>query len=448
MTAAGTDRALRVTYLGWQSWLVQGREANVLVDPLLFDDIGRGRPAARQRGLFHPPRSFNPAALPPIDAVFITHEHEDHFDVRSLMALSPAIPVHLSALSSTAARALLADLQRPWQLWWPGRPVQVGDLEVVAFAPDHLNNDHGDEWDTLGHLIRQRDGGGAFFSNVDVALSEEMYGALAGEQAPPLIFDAMSLLRWSGEAIAEPTPEAGGEFCRDGEEARALLEQGGRLRPLPGQTIVLRSGAVAQVESGRPFLHCPPADQWPERPPFWPEPQQMRPICPGPLSPQDEGELERELGDLARFLYGRDLFRRLYSLSTPGDLEREPALALVTRRQHGPEVTFVYRPSNGAFTRVDADEPTARASFLVGMVCWASDLLALCRGELEPRAIAPGYTDWCDPVLGPRQLHIEVLSPYFHPLRRPDLCLARYRQLVQEERGSSSVLVGGPVHPR
>ena len=71
-----------VTYLGQQGWLVTSDATRILIDPLLTDEYSPGFSA-----VIHPPRRISLARLPPIDAVVLSHEHADHFNVPSLLAL-------------------------------------------------------------------------------------------------------------------------------------------------------------------------------------------------------------------------------------------------------------------------------------------------------------------------------------------------------------------------
>src|SRR5580765_5391164 len=95
------------TFLGHQGWLFQSDRAAILVDPLLCEEFG----AAQQLEYrVFPPRALDLAKLPPLDAVVLSHEHDDHFDLPSLAKLSRKIPIHLSARSSTAAHQILREL--------------------------------------------------------------------------------------------------------------------------------------------------------------------------------------------------------------------------------------------------------------------------------------------------------------------------------------------------
>src|SRR4051794_40545622 len=97
----------RVTAIGHQGWLVGNDESRILVDPLLCDHLSR---MPRSGTRVSPPRRFDFAAMPPLDALVITHEHPDHFDVASLQRIDRAMQVLVSAHMSAAARRLIREL--------------------------------------------------------------------------------------------------------------------------------------------------------------------------------------------------------------------------------------------------------------------------------------------------------------------------------------------------
>ncbi len=84
---AGT--ALRVSYIGHASTLVQTAGLNLLIDPVFAD---RASPFATVG-----PRRANPPglaleALPQLDAILVTHNHYDHLDLATLSRLARSNP--------------------------------------------------------------------------------------------------------------------------------------------------------------------------------------------------------------------------------------------------------------------------------------------------------------------------------------------------------------------
>ena len=114
-----------VTFLGHQGWLFRSDRACVAVDPLLCEHFGA------QHGLSYqvfPPRQLDLARFPALDAVVLTHEHDDHFDLPSLARLSRKIPIRVSAHSSCVAHRILREMGLQVVPLEPGVPVTFDDL--------------------------------------------------------------------------------------------------------------------------------------------------------------------------------------------------------------------------------------------------------------------------------------------------------------------------------
>lgn len=170
----GRPAMLQITFLGHQGWLFETETTRVLLDPLLGDGFGHGGLA----GVLHPPRRIELAAFPPIDAVVITHEHDDHFDVPSLDRLDRAIPIHLSARSSEAAHGLLREMGFRVHPLHAESELAIGDLRYRTFVADHRDGRNGDEWDVFPFLLHDTAGDGSLLSSVDVRPSPELLAQL------------------------------------------------------------------------------------------------------------------------------------------------------------------------------------------------------------------------------------------------------------------------------
>ncbi len=108
---------LRITFIGHASLLIQAAGLNVLVDPVWSE---RASPF-RKLG----PRRSNPPAiafehLPPIDAVFLTHNHYDHMDTATLARLVREYnPRMLAPLGNDAiVRAAVPEARVEKGDWW------------------------------------------------------------------------------------------------------------------------------------------------------------------------------------------------------------------------------------------------------------------------------------------------------------------------------------------
>src|SRR5947208_1272588 len=125
-----------VTFLGHQGWMVRAGNSCVLVDPLLCENFGDIH-ALEYR--VYPPRLMKPELFPPVDALILSHEHDDHFDIASLARLDRRIPVFLSAHSSSAAFAILREMGFTVASLVPGAAIDVGELQVIPFSGDHVS---------------------------------------------------------------------------------------------------------------------------------------------------------------------------------------------------------------------------------------------------------------------------------------------------------------------
>lgn len=376
--------------------------------------------------------------MPQIDAVWISHEHEDHFNIPTLSRIDRRIPIYLSARSSIAASSILDELGFRVRSVEPGESLQLGDLMLTAFCGDHVTRYQGDEWDTLAYLFEQQDGDGAFFTNVDIVVTSAMTNKLNRVAGDVITCEGMKLALF-GSACASPEtpaemhqPSQTGDFCSAVEGLR-VLRRGDSFRPKPGQTLVLENGRLVEIRETTDFLAAA-APPWPDREAFWPSPGS--PLGPARCGRQtfdncDLDELESGLGELARHLYGGALFKHLYSLSCE-DLEgRLPTFALMLHAGQGKILTYEYRPQACNFSMIDEKAGDRYAGTIA---LWANDLVSLFRGEMEPRMIANSSKEvWA--VRCHARFFIELWI-FFHPLRRPEQALEQYRSTAREEAGS------------
>lgn len=80
----------RISWLGHASFLIQGADISLLVDPVFCKHCSP-IPLPSTRRLTEPP--IPPSALPPIHAVLLTHTHYDHLDLPFLRRLGVQTPL-------------------------------------------------------------------------------------------------------------------------------------------------------------------------------------------------------------------------------------------------------------------------------------------------------------------------------------------------------------------
>lgn len=127
---------LRVTWIGHSTTLVEIDGLRILTDPIFSDRVGPVR--------FVGPRRFSPiplslAQLPHIDAVVISHDHYDHLDHRTLIAMAEwdttfivplGVGAHLGLWGIPESRIVELD-------WW--QSTRLGALQVVATPARHAS---------------------------------------------------------------------------------------------------------------------------------------------------------------------------------------------------------------------------------------------------------------------------------------------------------------------
>ena len=165
------DTGFRATWLGHSTVLLELDGMRVLTDPVWSERISPFGPVA--------PRRFQPipiplAVLPPLDAIVISHDHFDHLDRPTVVALAAAqsapfvtplgVGMYLEAWGIAPARIIELD-------WW--EHVTIRDVRLTATPAQHFSGRVGHRNATLWasfviETARRR----VFFSG-DTALTPE-----------------------------------------------------------------------------------------------------------------------------------------------------------------------------------------------------------------------------------------------------------------------------------
>jgi L-ascorbate metabolism protein UlaG (beta-lactamase superfamily) len=127
---------LRVTWLGHSTILLEIDGHRFLTDPVWSERVGPFGFASPKRW-FPPPLALKD--LPPIDAVVLSHDHYDHLDQATIVALKDrglpfvaplGVGAHLERWGVPAAQIVELD-------WWDSRT--FGDLGLVATPARHAS---------------------------------------------------------------------------------------------------------------------------------------------------------------------------------------------------------------------------------------------------------------------------------------------------------------------
>jgi len=134
--SAAPASGLRITWYGHSSLLVELEGRRVLLDPIWSERCSPSSFIGPKR--FHPP-PIPLASLPPIDAVLISHDHYDHLDHATILALAQSgttfvvplgVGAHLEYWGIEAARIHELD-------WW--QEARVAGLNIVATPARHFS---------------------------------------------------------------------------------------------------------------------------------------------------------------------------------------------------------------------------------------------------------------------------------------------------------------------
>ena len=165
------ETGFRTTWLGHSTVLLELDGVRVLTDPVWSDRISPFGVAA--------PRRFQPvpidvAALPPLDAIVISHDHFDHLDRPTVVALAAAqrapfvmplgVGMYLEAWGVPPDRIIELD-------WY--EHVMLGELRLTATPSQHFSGRVGKRNHTLwASFVIETAGRRVFFSG-DTALTPE-----------------------------------------------------------------------------------------------------------------------------------------------------------------------------------------------------------------------------------------------------------------------------------
>lgn len=158
---------MELTFLGHQGWAFGSDAGMVLLDPLI-ESMGRGR--VRLNVWPHRTLVFDQSS--DILAIYISHEHSDHFDVETLWALPFRCKVLISPYSSDGMVRIIESMGYSVERYAPFITETFSEISVTPLPTTYLRS----ERDVFGFLVSEK--GGSFLTSVDSYLSEESNGWL------------------------------------------------------------------------------------------------------------------------------------------------------------------------------------------------------------------------------------------------------------------------------
>ena len=136
--ARPVETGLRATWLGHSTVLLEIDGLRVLTDPVWGE---RASPVS-----FAGPKRFAPVpvpigSLPPLDAVIVSHDHYDHLDQPSIVALAKLnVPFYTSLGVGAHLQSWGVPAERITELdWWESAQLPRGDLSITAAPSQHFS---------------------------------------------------------------------------------------------------------------------------------------------------------------------------------------------------------------------------------------------------------------------------------------------------------------------
>jgi hypothetical protein len=293
----------------------------------------------------------------------------------------------------------------------------------------------------VAFIIRDPTDGSMFFTTVDVSCTEEMASQLLDACASDddrIMAHTADRAAWIGKKHLRAflfgrseDPAAGGESPH--RDVVDEFTSGRAVKMFAGEKISFDRSRLVSSERKSPFLEVAAESSWgkrarwryhPESPHFEPAAGRFE------LLESENEELAELMDSLAEYLYGSKLFRKLFAINADFRSQRKATFLLLlvadSDRNH---FALEYDMRSCSFISVAPTNP--RNEYLCGIECFAADLLAVFRGEFEPRILSLGHSRvWCQDSSVP-DAFMDVIWPFFHPLRWPHRCLARYREQVK-----------------
>lgn len=164
---------MKATFIGHQSWLISSKNTYILIDPLLKSVFGASE---RSFCSIFPFRNIDIAEMPKIDAIFLSHEHADHFCIESLNEISPKPPVYVGALMLNNVKYACKKVGYDVKIVNELTPITIGSIKITLFHADQSTP----YWENRVYqlLFEDLNSEASFFLAVDAAMSSNYEGMI------------------------------------------------------------------------------------------------------------------------------------------------------------------------------------------------------------------------------------------------------------------------------
>ena len=163
---------LRTTLIGHASLLIQSKETTILTDPVWFDYLWE------EINVLCPHTELDKDAIPPVDVLFLSHRHQDHFDVRTLAYLKRnnrilKPDVRIMASNDDIVLEVLKELEfENIEIHADFEPVKVKDVIITPTPSLNQSSTSQDYFPEHGLLVH--DGEVTAWNQVDTIVSPEI----------------------------------------------------------------------------------------------------------------------------------------------------------------------------------------------------------------------------------------------------------------------------------
>ncbi|WP_404345458.1 MBL fold metallo-hydrolase [Vreelandella venusta] len=131
------SREDQVIWLGHSSYFVQLAGQRILIDPIFSANAS---PVPRTNLAFEGTHLYTAEELPPIDILLITHDHYDHLDYPSMLALEPNVQQVITGLGIGAHLERWGyDMSRVIEADWYERIEILPELDIVVTPARHYS---------------------------------------------------------------------------------------------------------------------------------------------------------------------------------------------------------------------------------------------------------------------------------------------------------------------
>lgn len=138
---------MRVTFIASATTVIEHGGFRVLTDPWLTDSVFYGS------WRHNPPLTVTPEDFHDVDAIYISHIHQDHCDLETLKRLRKSTPVYIAPYADDFLRVMLEGRGYTVHVLQHGQPAQLGpDFTLEIIAADSCDPEACGRW--MGCVIK------------------------------------------------------------------------------------------------------------------------------------------------------------------------------------------------------------------------------------------------------------------------------------------------------